>query len=267
MADDMYNYGRTLLLNIAGNDSYFGNIPGDELIPSEYVPAILSTYLRNVRNILFGANPDRAMLNYRAAQLLGMISSTELQQYVEELDSRITYSSYQIQLAQPSTFQPAVTQYGESDASKILTVIGGPSSPDASGISGYDYRVTVDGVNIIIDKLFSPTSSTQEVLSFTAGLSDAYPLAGTDYSVRVNTSTLDGGWTVRGFLRPTRTLDALEEELRSLGEPDFLQLFGVTSVEPYQTFKNCWNNHPDFAYRLGGLVLATIYRTGELTNA
>ena len=104
-------------------------------------------------------------------------------------------------------------------------------------------------------------------MSFTAGLSDAYPLAGTDYSVRVNTSTLDGGWTVRGFLRPTRTLDALEEELRSLGEPDFLQLFGVTSVEPYQTFKNCWNNHPDFAYRLGGLVLATIYRTGELTNA
>ena len=196
-----------------------------------------------------------------------MPSSTELQQYVEELGSRITYSSYQIQLAQPSTFQPAVTQYGESDASKILTVIGGPSSPDASGISGYDYRVTVDGVNIIIDKLFSPTSSTQEVLSFTAGLSDAYPLAGTDYSVRVNTSTLDGGWTVRGFLRPTRTLDALEEELRSLGEPDFLQLFGVTSVEPYQTFKNCWNNHPDFAYRLGGLVLATIYRTGELTNA
>lgn len=263
----MYNYGRTLLLNIAGNDSYFANIPGDELIPSDYVPAVLPTYLRNVRRILFGANPDRAMLNYRAAQLLEMLSSTELQQYIEELDPRITYSSYQLQLARPSTFQPSVTQYGENDPSKILTVVGSPNAPDSSGTSGYEYRVTVDGANITINKLFSPTSSTQEVLSFTSGRSDLYPLEGTGYSVVVNTSTFDGGWTVRGFLRPTLNLSTIEESLRSLGEPDFLQLFGITSVEPYQTFKNCWNNHPDFAYRLGGLVLAVIYRTRELTNA
>jgi hypothetical protein len=266
MATDMYNYGRTLLLNIKGSDSYFSNVPGDELIPSEYVPVILPSYLKNVRSILFGAKPDRAMLNYRAAQLLGMISTTELQQYIESLDSRITYSSYQLQLAEPSTFEPVVTQYGEIDPSKILTVIGTPNVPDDSGVSGYDYRITVDGVNILIEKLFSPTSSTQEVLSFTSGLSDPYPLPGTGYSVRVNTSTLDGGWTVRGFLRPTRTLSTLAQDLSSLGEPDFLQLFGVTDVEPYLTFKNCWNNHPDFAYKLGGLVLATIYRTQELAN-
>lgn len=263
----MYNYGRTLLLNLAGNDSYFANIPGDELIPSSYVPLILPTYLKNVRNILFGATPDRAMLDYRAAQLLGMISSTELQQYIEELDSRITYSSYQLQLAQPATFQPTVTQYGEKDASKILTVTGSPDSPDASGVSGYDYRVTVDGVNITIDKLFSPTSSTQEVLSFTSGLSDSYPLEGTGYRVTVNTNTFDGGWTVRGFLRPTRSLNTLEQSLQSIGEPTFLQLFGVVDVEPYLTFKNCWKYHPEFAYRLGGLILASIYRTRELDNA
>lgn len=263
----MYNYGRTLLLNIEGSDNYFVDIPGDELIPSEYVPATLPTYLTNIRRILFGANPDRAMLNYRSAQLLQLISSTELQQYVESLDSRITYSSYQLQLAQPSTFEPTVTQYGEIDTAKVLTVVGSPNSPDSSGTSGYDFRVTVDGVNITINKLFSPTSSTQEVLSFTSGLSDLYALPGTGYSVRVNTSTLDGGWTVRGFLRPTATLDSLELAIQALGEPDFLQLFGVSDVEPYLTFKNCWNDHPEFAYRLGGLVLAVMYRTQELTNA
>jgi len=263
----MYNYGRTLLINLAGNDSYFGDIPGDELIPAEYVPVTFPSYLRNIRDTLFGSNPDRAMLNYRAAQLLGMISSTELQQYVEELDSRITYSSYQLQLAQPLTFSPTVTQYGEKDLSKILTIVGKSSSPDSNGASGYNYRVTVDGVNLVIDKLTSPTSSTQHVLSFTGGLSEPYSLPGTDYSVRVNTSTLDGGWTVRGFLRPTRTLPDLEQSLRSLGEPTFLQLFGVAAVEPYLTFKNCWKNHPEFAYRLGGLVLASIYRTREISNA
>ena len=263
----MYNYARTLLLNIKGSDSYFSSIPGDELIPSEYVPALLPTYLKNVRNVLFGSRPDRAMLDYRAAQLLTMIGSTELQQYVEELDPRITYSSYQLQLAQPSTFQPTVIQYGEQDPSKVLTVIGSPSSPDESGAVGYDFRVTVDGVNITVDKLVSPTSSIQEVLSFSSGLSDPYPLAGTGYSVRVNTSTLDGGWTVRGFLRPTRKLGTLEKDLRSLSEPNFLQLFGVSDREPYLTFKNCWNDHPEFAYRLGGIVLAAIYRTRDLTDA
>tara|TARA_R110000824_G_scaffold25456_3_gene88696 strand:+ start:10682 stop:11473 length:792 start_codon:yes stop_codon:yes gene_type:complete len=263
----MYNYGRTLLLNLAGKDSYFSGIPGDELIPAEYVPVIFPSYLSSIRNILFGAKPDRAMLNYRAAQLLGMISSTELQQYVEELDPRITYSSYQLQLAQPLTFSPTVTQYGEKDLSKILTVVGNSNSPDSTGVSGYDYRVTVDGVNLVIDRLASPTSSTQHVLSFTAGLSEPYSLTGTGYSVRVNTSTLDGGWSVRGFLRPTRTLPDLDQSLRSLGEPTFLQLFGVADIEPYVTFKNCWKNHPEFAYRLGGLVLASIYRTRELSNA
>lgn len=262
----MYNHARTLLLNLSGNDRYFANIPGDELIPSSYSSQELPNYLRQLRAVLLGASPDRAMLNYRAAQLLELVESTELQQYVLDLDPRITYSSYQLQLAAPSTFEPVVTQYGEDDPLKILTVIGSPTSPDASGVSGYDYRVTLDGVNITIERLAPPPSTTQHVLSFTSGLSDVYPLPGSGYSVRVNTSTLDGGWSVKGFLRPTSTLNSLESALRKLGEPLFIQLFGVVDVEPYLTFKNCWNNHPEFAYRLGGLVLAMIYRSQELLD-
>jgi len=262
----MYNYGRTLLLNLPGNDRYFANVPGDELIPSAYFAQELPNYLREFRKSLFGATPDRAMLNYRAAQLLELIQATELQQYILDLDSRLTYSSYQLQLAAPATFKPVVTQYGDEDPQKILTVIGTPESPDVSGTSGYDYRVTLDGVNIMIDRLAPPPSTTQHVLSFTAGLSDIYPLPGSGYSIRVNTSTLNGGWTVRGFLRPVASLNSLETAIQSLGEPLFLQLFGVTDVEPYLTFKNCWENHPEFAYRLGGLVLAMIYRTQELIN-
>lgn len=48
-----------------------------------------------------------------------------------------------------------------------------------------------------------------------------------------------------------------------LGEPLFLELFGVAEKEPYATFKNVWEDHPLPAYRLAGLVLAMIYRTDE----
>jgi hypothetical protein len=243
----MYNYGRTLLLNLTGNDRYFANVPGDELIPSAYSQLELPNYLRNLRSVLLGATPDRAMLNYRAAQLLELIAATELQQYILELDPRITYSSYQLQLAAPVTFQA--------------------TSPDASGVSGYDYRVAVDGVNINIQRLTTPVETAQHVLSFTSGLSPPYSLPGSDYTVRVNTADLAGGWTVRGYLRPTVTLNELASEIQNLSEATFFQLFGVTDVEPYLTFKNCWNNHPELAYQLGGLVLAMLYRTQELVNA
>ena len=49
-----------------------------------------------------------------------------------------------------------------------------------------------------------------------------------------------------------------------VGEPVLLQLFGVSPVEPYKTFHNCFLNHPELAYQLGGLLLALVYRTAEL---
>jgi hypothetical protein len=54
--------------------------------------------------------------------------------------------------------------------------------------------------------------------------------------------------------------------LELLGEPVFLELFGAAPVEPYATFKNLWFDHPSAAHRLGGLLLALIYRTDAVRN-
>jgi hypothetical protein len=86
------------------------------------------------------------------------------------------------------------------------------------------------------------------------------------YKFRINSQETDLKWRVEGFLRPTSDLYSIEEGLRSVGEPYLLQLFGVSNEEPYLTFRNCWERHPEFAYRLGGLVLAMIYRTEEIMN-
>jgi hypothetical protein len=260
----MYNHARTLLMNLTGSTGIFADTPGDELIPAEYQQLDLPTYLHTVRTHLFGVIPDRAMLNYRSAQLLTLIETTELQSHVLALDSRITYGNAGDQLWVPETFKPKVNQYVGTSANQ-LTVVGKAISPDSSGLSYYDYQIETDGVDIHVERLTSPSCSITEPIELTDGLSQIVNLPLSGYRVRVS-STDPAAWRLRGYLRPTSSLSSIAESLQSIGEPYLLSLFGVSDAEPYLTFRNCWKRHPEFAYRLGGLVLAVIYRTEELRN-
>jgi len=261
----MYNHARTLLVNLPGSTVSYANVPYDELIPAGYAPVKLPTYMEAFRSRLFGVSPDRAMLNYRMVQLLTMIETTQLQSHILELDPRITYNNYSTKWKVNTAFEPTVVKYLGSDNSH-LDVLGNSMSPDASGISGYEYLVTTDGTNITVARQTNPVRKTSEVVVLDGGLSQVVSLPLSGYKVRVNTANT-AGWTLRGCLRPTTSLSNIEQTLRSVGEPYLLQLFGTPDVEPYLTFRNCWKKHPEFAYRLGGLVLAMIYRTEEIRNA
>jgi len=74
-------------------------------------------------------------------------------------------------------------------------------------------------------------------------------------------------WLVTARANPQPAITSVLPVLEILGEPLFLELFGVAPVEPYATFKNLWFDHPLSAYRLAGLVLAFIYRAEELRKA
>lgn len=257
----MINHARTLLMNTSGQSGYLPNYPGEELIPSSYRQIELPTYLDVIRMRLFGANPDRVMLNYRAAQLLQLIAATELQGHILELDSRLTYSTPH-DMVDVSAFKTQVRRFfGDGN----LSLIGRDTAPDSSGKSIYGYQVTVSGGDVITERKVFPLATTTEPIVLTSGLSQEFKLPYSDYRFRINTD-LPAGWTIRGFVRPRSSLAEIDRGLRSVGEPYLLQLFGVSNLEPYATFYNCWKRHPDFAYRIGGLVLAMIYRTEELRN-
>jgi len=252
-------------MNLNGSTGIFSDTPGDELVPADYRHLNLPTYLDTIRTRFFGAMPDRAMLNYRVAQLLTLLEATELQSHILALDSRITYGSYPTQLALDETFEPKLHQYGGTSNDR-LTITGNPISPDSSGRASYDYRIELDGTNINIERLTLPVQSKTELIVLTAGLSQVVALPLSGYKVRVS-SAGPAAWTFRGYLRPANSLSSIAESVQSIGEPYLLELFGVSDKEPYLTFRNCWKKHSEFAYRLGGLVLAMIYRTEELRNA
>lgn len=256
----MINHARTLLVNLSGSGFVF-DCPGEELISEDYRELQLPAYLNTIRARLFGASPDRLMLNYRTAQLLQLIAGTELQTHILALDPRLTYTSPR-GLLSDAVFQPQIRQFYGSGQ---LYLLGEPISPDAGGRTYYNYQIEVAGGTVTVQRLAFPATQSSELLSMTNGLSQEISLPYSGYRFRLDTD-IPAGWVLRGFLRPQATLSEIFRSLQRIGESQLLQLFGTADVEPYLTFRNCWNKHAEFAYRFGGLLLALIYRTEECRN-
>jgi len=75
-------------------------------------------------------------------------------------------------------------------------------------------------------------------------------------------------WAIQLYAKPTSAITSCLPRLDFLGEPFYLELFGVDSgIEPFATFKNIWFGHPSPAYRLAAFTLAVIYRTALLRTS
>ena len=259
----MFNHARTLLLNISGSNNPGPDYLGEELVPYEYRARSLSTPLQNIRRHLFGANPDRAMLNYRAQQLLSTIEKTSLQEFVTDLDNRITYRFGKDHiLARHETWEPKIVRIG-GDVSNALYVTGKPVRPDYTGRLYYQFSISLSGTAITISRETPPIDSKSIDYSLVNNLSPAFDLLYTGYRIHVNTTSSLVSWSVSGYLRPQLSFGDIVQSLDKVGEPTLVELFGTKNVEPWNTFKNLWYDSSDVVYRLGAITLALIYRTNE----
>ena len=261
----MFNHARTLLMNVDGPNSPGEDYLGEELVPRTYRKLELPTYLDHVRMLLFGSDPDRAMLNYRAKQFMTLLHTTELEQAVLDLDSRITYDAAdENHLVSDDVFLPVVTQHGGSE-SDVMTIIGEQMTPDPVGRLRYHLVIDVLAPDTVEVKRLVPVLSSHVFdLVLTNQLSQKIDLVGTGYSFFINTDSPGAAWQVRGYMRPRWDLGQLAAMLEYAAEPTMLSLFGLTNEEPWKTFRELWFDHPELPYSLGGLLLAVIYRTEEI---
>ena len=265
----MFNHARTLLLNATGSNNPGMDYLGEELIPVEYSSLPLSTPIQNIRNQLFGAEPDRAMLNYRSYQLLSMIEKTDLQEFVTDLDPRITYEFGQEHtFALHSTWEPKLSQISGT-LDDVLTISGTPARPDYVGKLYYQFEVSIFSPTasvfyLRVKRQTPPTKSETPPLTLTAGLSAPFDLYYTGYQAFLNTLNPDASWRIEGYLRPQVDLPEIVSSLESVGDDTLAAVFGVQHVEPWDTFRNLWYDGTDLVYRLGAITLPLIYRTDEL---
>lgn len=259
----MFNHARTLLLNISGSNNPGPSYLGEEMVPSEFVALELPSYVQAVRRQFFGSDPDRAMLNYRIRQMLTLIAPTDLQEYIADLDNRITYTlGADNTYTQNETWETTVQRYAGVASDEATVVPVNPTRPDFTGKMFYQFNVDILSSSVVQVSRQSPPLKSQNLnFALTNGLSEPLDLFYTGLKLYLNTTNSGAAWQISGFLRPQLDLSEIAESLRSVGDDNLTELFGTKRVEPWNTFRNLWYDHPELPYSLGGLILALIYRT------
>jgi len=253
----MINHARTLLLNIAGSERHGVSFPGEEFVPRDYKVLTLPTALRNVRTILFGNEPDRVMMNYRLRQFMALLHSTELSEFVLDLDPRVTYLANRSSLFAASTFAPVVTEVVSAGSSLVfhgVNTIGG-------SVLQHAWSVEILASTIRVRRQTPPLDDVLQAYTTTDGLSSAISLTGSQLGFRVQNPTVGQKWKISAVLRPEIELGEIAVALSKVGEPTLLVLFGTERTEPVATFRELWLRGVGLPYKLGSVLAALTYRT------
>jgi hypothetical protein len=247
------NHVRTLLLN--SNREIDPSFPGEEYVPDDYTPVVLTPVLGKVHSILFGSNPDRYMLNYRLQQIMSALHSTELDEHVRDFDSRITYWPQTTEVFYNFSFNTTAKQ--ESSFTGHFNAVNTLLPNTAAGTVHFLWRVSVtDADTVTVQNLIPPLETQESSYTITNGSSEPIPLVGSTQSFKFN-GPVGASWIVEGFARPQRDMGTVLADLTSgIGITDEPLLFGASPAEPMLTYKNLWKQHDVYAYRLGGVVLA-----------
>lgn len=271
----MINHARTLLLNVQPKKNQRQDA-GYEYIPETFRPLVFPMALATVYKVLFGIKPDMYFLNLRARELLTYIHQTELVEYARRLDPRVTYETTTDAVFFENA-TPSITVVQTAGLPLPISWGGTFAASAATGVTTKQFEVIVNKTAAIysatIRELYNTTESETITISDPAR-PPTIKLPETNLQFKLDLQDQDtasflqaGGtarWSITARANPAPAITTLLPILEILGEPLFLELFGVAAVEPYATFKNLWFDHPLPAYRLAGLVLAFIYRAEEL---
>jgi hypothetical protein len=214
-----------------------------------------------------------------------LLHGTDTEEFLLDLDPRITYSTGRdSSLVVDDPFDIQVRQEFFPEELQVF-ITGSLPAPDDTGIMRWSLQFRADNLLAITDSVrITPAPfETVDVSPLTIGspnLTSLIPLVDSGLSFQI---CLTPVFTIPlppdvklwiffdGFARPRRSLSELEQGLRSLGEPVLQSIFGVgtplAAREPFLTFRNLWETHPEQPYRLSGILLATIYQIERTRNA
>ena len=254
----MINHARTLLMNVDGTGRHGLGVFGEEYIPEDFKSISAPQSVINLRRILYGRSPESVFMNYRTWELLRILHSTEFVSYVTDLDSRITYDLDDRRMY--DTAFGATLQTISAVAGVTPSVLGEYVADEFNGRAHdvWDVKIGTDLVLTVTGR-----RELMRVYTVTGGLSERYTLPGSSLEVRFvdeGPAAYGGWWRVEALAKPTG-FSELEGRIRQAGSETFITLF--SGEEPYASFKNLWDKHSLFNYRMSGLLLAMIYRMEE----
>jgi hypothetical protein len=256
----MPNMGRTLLLNQSGSATQSAALAA-QYVPPYYTAVELPSGLMTVRRALFGSNPDRDGLNYAVWQYMRILHSTEYEDWITALDPRITYLDAPSLLDEP---------YGVSVSrdNAAFQFVGTPSLGGADGRLRETWNIEQIAAGVY--RIMNMTTRRVETYSVSLhdGFTDFMVMTGhADYKVRIQTHLLtETTWSVESLSAPGAAMDPVNRaaQASNIGIEAYNELFPAR--DPYKLFKQLWEQHSLFPYKMSGYLLALIYRTEEIRS-
>lgn len=267
----MINHLRSLLLDLPGSSAHGPDYPGEEYVPPDFVPRPMPGSCRTVWRMLFGVDPDRAMRNYRLFQLLACVHATEVAEFALEPDGRITYATGPARLADFARLAAfgatAVTPITltEPTGDDTLQTFGTPAADEARGRLVSEWRVEIDGGDLLVDRSTSPPGRHRLPLSFSGDLSGPVELPGPgSISVRVRNRP-GSAWSVRTVGLPGRSLGAVIAAVDAGGGTALTDVLNGPDPErePDRTLRQLWSRTDFLPHRAAALAVALGRRIEE----
>lgn len=196
----MINHARNLLLNVKSTND-FATYPAEEYVPETFAPVVLPSYLRRVRTELFGSRPDRMLLNYRGQQLLQLLHSTELREFVLDLDPRITYNPTQAALFQ-HPYGIGFRQFaGAPQHLHLFGELG--QDPAVDGISRRRWMIEVENGEVLVRAIRPPADIVAVEIETSSNLSGPIYLPGTELGFYFRDAESESAVSEYNFLSET----------------------------------------------------------------
>jgi hypothetical protein len=251
-----------LLLNLPAS----AELPTGEYVPPEFRAVAVPTYLQQARDLLFGARPDAAMLDYRLRQYMAMLHATELAEFVVAADPRITYTAGDRAMADFG-FAPAVIPIGHDRP----LFIGGDRPTAAGGRMAYAWQVTIlvagqPGPTAAVTRRSPTPGSAEHPIGYDGDLSTEFPLDGSPLLARSGGGVVADGttWNVGCLAPPGRDPGQVAADFAAAGGAILGGLFAGGAAEPYATWAALWESAQPLPYRLGAILLAVAARTDDI---
>ena len=250
----MLNHIWTLLLNDSVSAPVTGRI-GELPRDLNYKKVTLPSGLMSVRNSLYGATPDKEMLNYRSKQLLTCVLNSALAAYAFEFDARNTYNENTVDFLNATAYKPE-PKLINGVSTLNMNISGSAVAPDASGIMRHSYTVVASDGVLNLTGLQGLTTTTTGAIA-----NQSYALGISGYSFSLTDPTITQTWLIEFLNKPVVALGTLIANISRVGEPALNELFGITTDEPYNTFKNVFFNSSDLPLQCAAVTLALAYQT------
>ena len=261
----MINHLRSLLLNVNGSNSPGTSFPGEQYVPPEFISRPVTSELQQVRDLLFGVGPDRAILNYRLQELLTCIHTSPFADYVTAIDPRITYWPFNSSIFQKILAGPVVTALSGTSPLYFLNV---NQAASVGNRIYFSWLLTiVNNATLKIDQYSDNArygNTTYIAFTTTNGLSSPVLISDNGLSVCFN-PVVGSQWRIDFLVKPSTSLRQVVADLDGgISNDTQNALFPSGCPEPYATFGALWNQSDQIPLRIAGLTLALGYRMDNL---